>query len=149
MVRQPVVAGQFYPASPSQLKAMIKGLVDEEAVKEEVIGLVSPHAGYVYSGPVAGAVISRTRFKDTFIIMGPNHTGRGEPFSIMTQGEWQTPLGKVEIDSAINMNTPSRFSSRFYNTLRGILSLCLSCSPMLPAPFARKSAGNSPKQLRN
>jgi len=101
MVRQPVVAGQFYPASPSQLKAMIKGLVDEEAVKEEVIGLVSPHAGYVYSGPVAGAVISRTRFKDTFIIMGPNHTGRGEPFSIMTQGEWQTPLGKVEIDSEL------------------------------------------------
>ncbi len=101
MVRQPVVAGQFYPASPSQLKAMIKGLVDEEAVKEEVIGLVSPHAGYVYSGPVAGAVISRIRFKDSFIIMGPNHTGRGEPFSIMTQGAWETPLGQVEIDSEL------------------------------------------------
>ncbi|MBM4448741.1 MAG: AmmeMemoRadiSam system protein B, partial [Chloroflexi bacterium] len=98
MNRQPVVAGQFYPASATQLRAMIKKMVDEAAEKQEVIGLVSPHAGYVYSGPVAGAVISRVRFKDTFIILGPNHTGRGKPLSIMTQGQWQTPLGDVEID---------------------------------------------------
>ena len=48
MIRHPVVAGQFYPESPDQLKAMIKGLVDKKAAKEEVIGLVSPHAGYIY-----------------------------------------------------------------------------------------------------
>ena len=101
MVREPVVAGQFYPGSPSQLKTMIQGMVDEQAIKEEVIGLVSPHAGYIYSGPVAGAVISRIKFKDTFIIIGPNHTGRGEPLSIMTQGTWETPLGEVEIDSEL------------------------------------------------
>jgi len=80
---------------------MIEGFVDKEAVKEEVIGLVSPHAGYIYSGPVAGAVISRIKFNDTFIIMGPNHTGRGKPFSIMTEGVWKTPLGEVEIDSEL------------------------------------------------
>ena len=101
MNRQPVVAGQFYPASASQLREMIEGMVDEAAEKEDVIGLVSPHAGYVYSGPVAGAVISRVRFKDTFIILGPNHTGRGKPLSIMTEGKWQTPLGDVEIDSEL------------------------------------------------
>ena len=101
MIREPVVAGQFYPASPSQLKAMIEELVDEKATKEEVIGLVSPHAGYIYSGPVAGAVISKIKFKDTFIIMGPNHTGSGKPLSIMTQGTWKTPLGEVEIDSEL------------------------------------------------
>jgi AmmeMemoRadiSam system protein B/AmmeMemoRadiSam system protein A len=101
MIRPPVVAGQFYPASPSQLKAMIKGMIDEKAEKEEVIGLVSPHAGYEYSGPVAGALVSRIKFKDTFIIMGPNHTGRGKAFSIMTEGVWQTPLGDVEIDSEL------------------------------------------------
>ncbi len=101
MIRQPVVAGQFYPASASQLRAMIKKMVDEEAEKQDVIGLVSPHAGYIYSGPVAGAVISRVRFKDTFIILGPNHTGRGKPLSIMSQGKWQTPLGEVEIDSEL------------------------------------------------
>lgn len=101
MIRKPVVAGQFYPALPSQLKAMIEGLVDEKTHKEEVVGLVSPHAGYVYSGPVAGAVISRVKFKDTFVIMGPNHTGSGKPLSIMTDGVWETPLGDVEIDSEL------------------------------------------------
>ncbi|MDD5082900.1 MAG: AmmeMemoRadiSam system protein B [Dehalococcoidales bacterium] len=101
MIREPVVAGQFYPSSPSQLKAMIARMVDEKAVKEEVIGVVSPHAGYVYSGMVAGAVMSRVKFKDTFIIMGPNHTGRGSPLSIMTEGTWRTPLGDVEIDSEL------------------------------------------------
>jgi len=80
---------------------MIEQLVGEKGAKEDVIGLVSPHAGYVYSGPVAGAVISRIKFKDTFIIMGPNHTGRGKPLSIMTQGTWETPLGEVEIDSEL------------------------------------------------
>jgi len=101
MMRNPVVAGQFYPASPSQLKAMIEGLVDEKAVKEEVIGAVSPHAGYMYSGAVAGAVMSRIKLKDTAIIMGPNHTGMGKPLSIMTKGDWSTPLGKVKIDSEL------------------------------------------------
>ena len=101
MKRQPVVAGQFYPASASQLRTMIEKMVDEKAEREDVIGLVSPHAGYVYSGPVAGAVISRVKFKDTFIILGPNHTGRGKPLSIMTEGKWQTPLGDVEIDTEL------------------------------------------------
>ena len=101
MIRNPVVAGQFYPASASQLRAMIEKLVDEKAPKEEVIGLLVPHAGYPYSGPVAGATISRIKFKDTFIIMGPSHTGLGKPFSIMTEGTWKTPLGEVEIDSEL------------------------------------------------
>jgi AmmeMemoRadiSam system protein B len=101
VTRNPVVAGQFYPASASELKRMLKGLVAEKAKRQEAIGLISPHAGYVYSGPVAGATISRIKFKDTFIIMGPNHTGSGRPFSIMTEGIWKTPLGEVEIDSGL------------------------------------------------
>jgi len=101
MIRNPVVSGQFYPESPSQLKTVIAGMVDEKAVKEEVIGLISPHAGYIYSGSVTGAVISRIKFKDTFIIMGPNHTGRGKALSVMTEGTWKTPLGEVEIDSEL------------------------------------------------
>jgi AmmeMemoRadiSam system protein B len=101
MIRNPVVAGQFYAGSPSSLVAQIKELVDEQATKEDVIGVVSPHAGYMYSGGVAGAVMSRIEFKDTFVIMGPNHTGLGQPFSIMTEGTWKTPLGEVEIDSEL------------------------------------------------
>jgi AmmeMemoRadiSam system protein B len=98
MIRKPVVAGQFYPSSPSELKAMIKNMVNEDVDKEDVIGLVSPHAGYIYSGGVAGATICRVKLKDTVIIMGPNHTGMGKPLSIMTEGSWLTPLGEVEID---------------------------------------------------
>jgi hypothetical protein len=101
IIREPVVSGQFYPGSPSSLEAQIKEFVDEKAAKEEVIGLVSPHAGYIYSGAVAGAVVSRVKFKDTFIILGPNHTGVGKPFSIMTEGIWKTPLGEVEVDSQL------------------------------------------------
>ena len=101
MIRKPVVAGQFYPALPDQLRETIKGMVDETAEKKEVIGLVSPHAGYIYSGPVTAKVISRIKFKDTFVILGPNHTGSGVPLSIMTEGTWQTPLGEVEIDSEL------------------------------------------------
>ncbi|MBM3118146.1 MAG: AmmeMemoRadiSam system protein B [Chloroflexi bacterium] len=101
MIRNPIVAGQFYPGSPAGLKRMIESMVEPKAEKVEVVGLVSPHAGYVYSGSVAGAVISRIKFKDTFVILGPNHTGRGKTFSIMSKGAWRTPLGDVEIDSEL------------------------------------------------
>lgn len=100
-VRNPVVSGQFYPESPSLLQSQIEGFVDKRVPKEEVVGVVSPHAGYIYSGVVAGAVISKIKFKDTFIILGPNHTGYGSPFSIMAEGVWRTPLGEVEIDSKL------------------------------------------------
>ena len=101
MIRSPVVAGQFYPGSSDGLRRMIEGMVDKKAKKVEVIGLVSPHAGYIYSGAVAAAVISRVKFKDTFVILGPDHTGRGKAFSIMSEGTWKTPLGETEIDSEL------------------------------------------------
>lgn len=101
MLREPAVAGQFYPSSPSQLKSMVESFIDKSAEKEDVIGLLAPHAGYIYSGAVVGAVISRVQFKDTFIILGPNHTGNGKRFSVMTEGGWRTPLGEVQIDSEL------------------------------------------------
>ena len=101
MIREPVVAGRFYPGTADRLRQMIEGMVDEKATKEDVIGAVMPHAGYEYSGPVAGATISRVRFKDTFVVMGPSHTGMGQPFSIMSEGTWRTPLGDVEIDAEL------------------------------------------------
>jgi AmmeMemoRadiSam system protein B len=101
VIRSPIVAGRFYPGSPDGLKRMIEGMVDKKAAKAEAIGLVSPHAGYIYSGAVAAAVISRVKFKDTFVILGPDHTGRGKAFSIMSEGTWKTPLGDTEIDSEL------------------------------------------------
>src|SRR5208283_3361131 len=73
----------------------------KESPKMDAIGVVSPHAGYIYSGPVAGAVFSRIKFKNTFILMGPNHRGMGKPFSIMTEGSWRTPLGDVRLNTEL------------------------------------------------
>lgn len=100
-IREPAAAGSFYPGSASQLRATLAAIIDEDAVKDDVVGMLLPHAGYQYSGEIAGATISRVRFLDTFVIMGPNHSGMGEPFSIMTEGVWRTPLGEVEIDSEL------------------------------------------------
>jgi AmmeMemoRadiSam system protein B len=101
VIREPIAAGQFYPGSSDGLRTMIESMVDDRAEKVEVIGLISPHAGYIYSGMVAGAVISKIKFTDTFVMLGPNHTGRGKSFSIMTKGTWITPLGETEIDSEL------------------------------------------------
>jgi len=101
MIRNPYVAGYFYPASASELRATIAQYVNKDAPKVEAVGLLMPHAGYQYSGAVAGATISRINFKDTFIIMGPTHSGLGKPFSVMVEGTWKMPMGDVEIDSEL------------------------------------------------
>lgn len=102
MIREPVVAGQFYPDDPGRLRDLIKNMVVKASPKTDVIGIVLPHAGYVYSGPVTAAVYSRINFVDTFVIMGPNHTGNGDRLSIMTEGTWKTPLGGVRIDTKLS-----------------------------------------------
>jgi len=99
MIRNPIVAGYFYPASPNELNKMLAKYIDKKAKKEDAVGLLMPHAGYVYSGAVAGAAISRVKFKGTFIIIGPSHSGAGKPFSVMPEGTWRTPLGDVEVDA--------------------------------------------------
>lgn len=96
--RLPAVAGQFYPGTSFGLRKQLKQLVNPKTKKEKVIGAIVPHAGYIYSGKVAGAVFSTMEAADTFIILGPNHTGYGKQFSLMSKGLWQTPLGVVEID---------------------------------------------------
>jgi len=108
MVRNPYVAGYFYPGTATELREALAGLVDEKAPKEDAIGLLVPHAGYQYSGPVTGATISRIKMKDTFVIMGPTHTGRGKPYSIMATGTWKTPLGNVEVDTELAMRIIER-----------------------------------------
>ncbi len=100
-VRTPAVAGQFYSGTAAGLEKQLSGLVDLKAQKEKIIAAVVPHAGYVYSGRVAGAVMSCIEGADTFVILGPNHTGYGKEFSIMTSGRWKTPLGEVEIDEEL------------------------------------------------
>lgn len=100
-LRKPAVAGQFYPLSAKELNAQINSLVDKRAKKYNTVACVLPHAGYIYSGEVAGKTLSCVNIKDRIILMGPNHTGYGVPFSIMTNGTWQTPLGEVKIDAGL------------------------------------------------
>jgi len=98
MIRAPAVAGQFYPGSESALRAEIERYMPPSEDKQHALGIVSPHAGYVYSGPVAGAVFSQIEPPETAVVLAPNHTGMGRPFALWERGQWETPLGIVEID---------------------------------------------------
>jgi MEMO1 family protein len=99
LVREPVVAGQFYPADPKRLVRDIDKLISSVPDKDKigVVGAVSPHAGYMYSGGVAGEVYSRIMPKNTYVILGPNHTGYGGRFSMSLEA-WRTPLGQVDVN---------------------------------------------------
>jgi len=99
MIRRAGVSGQFYPADRGELIRVIKSNIDENAIKKDAIGVVLPHAGYEYSGGVAGSVLSRIKITKTAIIIGFSHYGMGKPFAVMPEGLWQTPLGNVEIDT--------------------------------------------------
>lgn len=100
-IRRPCVAGQFYASSGERLKSEIEGLVKKDAKKNDVIACMVPHAGYMYSGRVAAETLSQVEIKDNVVMLGPNHTGNGPDFSIMTEGSWQTPLGEVKINSSL------------------------------------------------
>jgi AmmeMemoRadiSam system protein B len=101
VIRDPAVAGMFYPADPDELRRMIDRMLDRGVVREDAVAAVLPHAGYVYSGPAAAAVLSRMKLKKTAVIIGPNHTGVGAEFSIITEGAFRTPLGEAKINTAL------------------------------------------------
>src|SRR5439155_18767411 len=102
-VRLPAVAGRFYPSEPEILAREIQQYVEPAATPAEemadAIGCVVPHAGYMYSGHVAGAVYRRLPSRPSYIILGPNHFGRGAPLAVVAQGAWATPVGEALIDS--------------------------------------------------
>jgi len=100
-IRKPQVAGQFYSSSKSKLKTEVELLLNKQPNRREVIACMMPHAGYMYSGKVAGKVASAIDIKEKIIIMGPNHTGYGEDFGVMTEGVWQMPFGDVSIDKEL------------------------------------------------
>jgi AmmeMemoRadiSam system protein B len=104
-VRRPAVAGRFYPGKPEvltqQLDQFLAAGSPAPAKTETAMGCMVPHAGYMYSGSVAGAVFQRLPKRARYIILCPNHTGRGAPLAIMSKGEWQTPLGNVRVDSEL------------------------------------------------
>lgn len=98
MLRQPAVAGRFYPGTRDELLKSIEGFLQPGEQRKQFIGAVIPHAGYMYSGHVAGAVYSRIELPFSNIVLCPNHTGRGVPLSIMRSALWQTPLGEMQTE---------------------------------------------------
>ena len=113
-IRKPAVAGQFYDAGQTSLQQTIEEcFLDERGPKtlpkisennKDIKGIIVPHAGYIYSGAIAAHAyhtLSENGFADTFIILGPNHTGIGSGIAVMTQGTWETPLGNVSINTEI------------------------------------------------
>ncbi len=101
MLRPMAVAGAFYPANPKALTADLGRYIKRASNPRPALGCVVPHAGYLYSGHVAGAVYGRLELPETAIILCPNHTGRGSSLAIHSEGSWETPLGEVLIDSPL------------------------------------------------
>lgn len=113
--RRPVVAGSFYESSPEAIEDQMKwcflhkigpGLLPSGTVVNErrILAMISPHAGYIYSGPVASHgyyQLSREPTPDIIVIIGPNHTGMGAGLSVWGEGTWTTPLGKVQVASIL------------------------------------------------
>ena len=103
MLRLPAVAGRFYPSNPEELTALIRECVKPwpDAMPPRVQACLVPHAGYMFSGHVAGAVFSRIALPQRIVILGVRHFPRGESLAINTSGAWRTPLGDVPIDEAL------------------------------------------------
>jgi len=107
MIRQPAVAGTFYPREPRELLARVQQFLDEERAENStdsaahVLACLVPHAGYVFSGAVAGAVYARIKIPKRVVILGPRHRPGGANFAINSEGAWETPLGRAEINSEL------------------------------------------------
>jgi len=115
MKRFPAVAGQFYPHDAAELEAFVRKVMEQAFVeaRERPVALISPHAGYIYSGQTAAysyKLLSAFDFKNA-IIISPNHTGLGVPVSIFPEGEWITPLGSLKVNEEIAKKIASSFKA--------------------------------------
>lgn len=109
IVRHPAVAGRFYPRNPETLRADVLSYISPRQEPVSALGCVVPHAGYIYSGQVAGAVYARINLPKRCFLLCPNHTGMGPPLSIMSSGSWETPLGPAAVDSILANNLKQKF----------------------------------------
>ncbi len=101
MDREPAVAGRFYPGDAAHLARDVARLLGPPAPAEPALGVLAPHAGYVYSGQVAGATYARVAIPERAVVLSPNHTGLGARVSLWPDGAWKTPLGPVPVDPGL------------------------------------------------
>lgn len=103
MQRQPAVAGRFYDSSPDRVYPMVDqflGLAEEKRDAKTILAML-PHAGYIYSGPVCGKTLGMANFEQTVLLLGPNHTGLGDRFSLWPSGQWDIPGVALQVDDAL------------------------------------------------
>ena len=101
ILRKPAVAGRFYPGEAAALKQEIDRHVPRGVTRRTALGVLSPHAGFIYSGSVAGAVYASVEIPRRIVILCPNHTGRGAALAVQSTGIWRTPLGDVTVDESL------------------------------------------------
>ena len=101
MIRSAAVAGHFYPADKKTLQRLMQQLLPPGSNRQKVLGLLAPHAGYVYSGGCAGQGYGRAALTETVIILGVNHRGAGAALAVDGNDGWETPLGSVAVDSEL------------------------------------------------
>ena len=103
IIRRPAVAGQFYAGTPTSLEEDLRRLTGgaRPPSAPRALALVVPHAGYVYSGGVAGRTYVAAALADRAVILCPNHTGMGEAIALYDEGAWETPLGPVDVDAPL------------------------------------------------
>jgi AmmeMemoRadiSam system protein B len=103
MIRKPAVAGQFYPGNARQLAQEARRLISlrQPARPRAAIAVVCPHAGYIYSGGVAGQVLGAVEIPPSVVLIGPDHFGEAQDFSVFDEGAWETPMGRVEVDAVL------------------------------------------------
>lgn len=112
-VRRPAVAGYFYPASTKELSETLKALflhklgpgkLPPAPPANDLLAIISPHAGYEYSGPIAahGYYLASGASVETVVVLGPNHHGIGSGVAVPESDSWETPLGSVEVDRELS-----------------------------------------------
>ncbi len=101
MHRTAAVAGQFYSGQKEALREQVSNFLQQKLEARQAIGIMVPHAGYVYSGAIAGQTFGRVQVPDRVVLLGPNHTGYGAKQAVYPGGSWRTPLGDIPIDSCL------------------------------------------------
>jgi MEMO1 family protein len=140
VLRLPAVAGRFYPNNPEELTAAVREYAKPQPACERVKACLVPHAGYRYSGHVAGAVFSRIALPKKIVILGVRHFPRGEPIAIISSGAWKTPLGDAPIDetlaAALQKECPNLREDRLAHSTEHSLEVQLPFLQVLSPGFA-------------
>ncbi len=136
-IREPAVAGTFYPSEASEIRTFAEKYLVSEKPETDIAAVLMPHAGYVYSGPTACRVLSRIRVPDTVLLIGPNHRGFGHPLALDPSEAWETPLGRVPLDTGFSRDLQQQCPSivfdgdahRFEHSLEVEVPLLQLCHP--------------------